>query len=130
MIGLDTNVLVRYIIQDDRLQTTVASRILDSLTPEAPGYLSLVVIAELVWVLESSYGFRRPEVLRILETLLQSEELIVERSELVWQTLRSFRMSNGDFADCLIERTADAAGCDYTLTFDRKEVSAGMKLAG
>lgn len=130
MIGLDTNVLVRYITQDDRVQTTVASRIMDSLTPETPGYLSLVVIVELVWVLEFSYGFKKPEMLRVLEGLLQSEELAIERVHLVWQALHSFRTGSGDFADCLIERCGHAAGCDYTLTFDRKAVSAGMKLAG
>jgi len=128
MIGLDTNVMVRYITQDDRAQSATASKLVDSLNPENPGYLSLVVVAELVWVLEYSYDFDRAGILRVLEILLQSEDVIVERVALVWQALHDFRLCNSDFADCLIERCNGAAGCDYTLTFDRKAVSAGMRL--
>jgi predicted nucleic-acid-binding protein len=128
MIGLDTNIMVRYIAQDDRAQSAAASAVIDSLVPESPGYLPLVVIAELIWVLESSYDFKKQQVVQVLETILQSGELVVERADLVWQALRAFRTSSGDLADCLIERCSHAAGCDYTLTFDRKAAAgAGMK---
>ena len=128
MIGLDTNVMVRYITQDDRIQSATASRIVDSLTAENPGYLSLVVIAELVWVLEYSYDFDKSGVLKVLEVVLQSEDLVVERAALIWQALHTFRLGSADFADCLIERCNDAANCAYTLTFDREAMSAGMRL--
>ncbi len=129
MIGLDTNVVVRYLTHDDPAQTAAAVRVMDSLTPEAPGFLSTVVIAELVWVLEGYYRFSKSETIQTLETFLRSRELIVERAEIVWQALSSFKTSRSDFTDCLIERSGHAAGCQHTITFDRRAAGAtGMKL--
>jgi len=129
MIGLDTNVIVRYIAQDDPVQATAATKLLDSLSPDAPGFVALVVVVELVWVLQSCYRSKRDEIVRVLETLLRSKELIVERAELVWQALRRFSVGQADFADCLIERCGHAAECQYTVTFDRNAANAaGMKL--
>ena len=129
MIGLDTNVVVRYITNDDPAQAAAAARVIDSLSPDAPGFLSLVVLVELVWVLEISYGFKKKEITRALETLLRSKELLVERAEIAWQALRSFSAGNADFADCLIEQSGHAAGCQHTLTFDQRAASAaGMRL--
>ena len=129
MIGLDTNIVVRYLTHDDAAQTAAAARVIDSLTSDSPGFLSLIVIAELVWVLEVSYRFKKNEVERVLETLLRSKELVIERAEIVWQALRKFSASRADFADCLIERCGHAAECQYTVTFDQNAAStAGMKL--
>jgi predicted nucleic-acid-binding protein len=129
MIGLDTNIIVRYLIQDDPAQATAAARIVDSLSSESPGFLSLTVIVELVWVLDASYRFKKDEIEQLLETLLRSKELVVERAEIVWQALRKFSAGRADFADCLIERAANAAECEYTVTFDRNAAAgAGMQL--
>jgi predicted nucleic-acid-binding protein len=129
MIGLDTNVVVRYVTQDDPIQTAAAARMINCLSSEAPAFLSLVVIVELVWVLEVSYRFKKNEIERVLETLLQSKELLVERAEIVWQALRKFRSSRADFSDCLIERCGHAAECQYTVTFDRNAAAAtGLRL--
>jgi predicted nucleic-acid-binding protein len=129
MIGLDTNILVRYLTFDDPKQTTRALEVVDSLSIENPGFISLVVIAELVWVLESFYKLTKTEVVSSLETLLRSKELTVERAEIAWQALNNFKASRGGYSDCLIERIGHAAGCQYTLTFDQKASSAaGMKL--
>jgi len=128
MIGLDTNVVVRYITHDDPAQTAAAVRMMDSLSPDLPGFLSLIVIAELVWVLEGSYHFRKNEVEKVLELLLRSKELIIERAELVWQALRKFSSTRADFADCLIERSGHAADCQHTLTFDQRAAASGMRL--
>jgi predicted nucleic-acid-binding protein len=128
MIGLDTNVLVRYLTHDDPAQTAAAVELVDSLTSRKPGFLSLVVLAELAWVLEVSYRFRKNEIEGVLRTFLQSEELVVERAEVVAQALRKFSSSSADFADCLIERASHAAGCQHTFTLDREAVTAGMKL--
>lgn len=129
MTGLDTNIVVRYLTHDDPVQTVVAARMIDSLSPDAPGFLSLVVIVELVWVLEVSYRFTKKEIEQVLETLLQSKELVIERAEIVWQALRMFRASHADFSDCLIERCGHAAECQHTLTFDQKAAAAtGMRL--
>jgi predicted nucleic-acid-binding protein len=128
MIGLDTNILVRYVTQDHAAQTAAAVKVMDSLSSESPGFLSLVVIAELVWVLQFSYRFKKHEVENVIDKLLRSRELIVERAEIVSQALRKFRASRANFADCLIERCGNAAECQYVLTFDRDAAAAGMRL--
>jgi predicted nucleic-acid-binding protein len=131
MIGLDTNIVVRYLTHDDAAQTAAAVRLIDSLSADSPGFLSLIVIVELVWVLEVSYRFKKNEIEQVLETLLRSKELVVERAEIVSQALRKYGASRSDFADCLIERCGHAADCQYTATFDRKAADAvGMKLLG
>jgi predicted nucleic-acid-binding protein len=128
-IGLDTNVIVRYLTHDDPSQTAAAVRLIDSLSSDSPGFLPMIVIAELVWVLEVSYRFKKNEIEHVLETLLRSKELVVERAEIVLQALRKFSASQADFADCLIERSGHAAECQYTVTFDRNAAKgAGMKL--
>jgi predicted nucleic-acid-binding protein len=131
MIGLDTNIVVRYLTHDDPSQATAAATVMDSLSSDSPGFLSLIVIAELVWVLEDSYRFKKKEIERVLETLLRSKELVLERAEIVSQALRKFSASRADFADCLIERCGQAAECKHTVTFDRNAATAaGMRLLG
>jgi predicted nucleic-acid-binding protein len=125
MIGLDTNVLARYIAEDDAAQSAAAARVLESLSAESPGFVPLVVIAELVWVLQFSYRFNKREVADVVEKLLRSAELMLENAEIVAHALREFRRSRADFADCLIERCAHAAGCQHTVTFDRRAASLG-----
>lgn len=128
MIGLDTNILVRYVTQDHPAQSAAAVKVMDSLSSESPGFLSLVVIAELVWVLQFSYRFKKQEIEQVVDGLLRSKELVVERSEIVFQALRTFRTSRANFADCLIERRGRAAECQYVLTFDKNAAGAGMRL--
>ncbi len=129
MIGLDTNVLVRYVAQDDPKQSPRATLLMESLTVDAPGFVSIVSVVELVWVLSGCYGSTKGEICEILTTLLRTKELVVAQADTVWQALRSFRDSKADFADCLIERTANAVGCSHTATFDREAAkSCGMKL--
>lgn len=129
MIGLDTNVLVRYIMQDDIKQSPLATRIVESLSVEAPGFVPLIAIVELGWVLSSAYELDRNQLIEAFEALLRTKELVVERGEIVWKALRLFQRANGDFADSLIACSAEAAGCAKTMTFDRGAVkSAGMTL--
>jgi len=128
MIGLDTNVLVRYLTLDDARLTALAVGIFDSLSADSPGFVSLVVIIELVWVLESSYEFGKDRIIEMLDALLRSQELAVERADAVRQAMRRFAASGADFADCLIDRCCQEAGCQYTVTFDRKAAAAGMRL--
>ncbi len=129
MIGLDTNVLVRYIAQDDPVQSPKATRLIESLAADAPGYVSLVSTVELVWVLTGCYASAKAEVCMVLETLLRTKEIIVENADVAWKALRLFKASDADFADCLIERSANEAGCGYTATFDRDAVkNCGMRL--
>jgi predicted nucleic-acid-binding protein len=128
VIGLDTNILVRFIAQDHPAQTAAATRLIDSLSPETPGYLSLVVIAELLWVLRFSYRFDKDEIERVVERLLRSRELMLEQEDVVAKALLQFRTTRSDFADCLIECGSRAAGCEQILTFDKRAVSTGMRL--
>lgn len=128
MIGLDTNILVRYVTLDHEAQSAAAAKVVDSLSSESPGFLSLVVIAELVWVLQFSYSFKKHQIEHVVERLLRSEELVIERAEIVSQALRKFRVSRANFADCLIERCGHAAECQYVLTFDKDAAAAGMRL--
>jgi predicted nucleic-acid-binding protein len=129
MIGLDTNVLVRYLVQDDPEQSAAAECLLQTFTPEAPGFISAVSIIELVWVLQSCYEAGRHDIKSVMEDLLRTRELVVERADLIWQSLRIFIQGKADFADCVIERCGQAAGCNYTITFDQDAAnSAGMKL--
>src|ERR1700722_12346842 len=126
MIGLDTNVLIRFLTHDDPVQTPAAIRLMSSLSPVSPGFVSLVVIAELSWVLGSLYKFEKSEMELVLENLLRSDALLVERSEVVWQALRKFKTSNAGFSDCLVERCGHAVECIYTVTFDKRAVATGM----
>ncbi len=129
MTGLDTNVLVRYVMQDDPRQSPRATRLIESLSSEEPGFISIVTFVELVWVLSGSYGLGRAQVAQVLETLLRSKELVVDRAELVTQALSRFVTAGADFADALIERIAAGAGCAATMTFDAGAAkAAGMTL--
>lgn len=129
MIGLDTNVLVRYIAQDDAKQSPKASTLIESLTVESPGYISVVSMVELVWVLGGCYGSSISEISEVLETLLRTKEIIVANTDTVWKAVRIFKEGKTDFSDCLIERSANDAGCSHTSTFDRGAAKhCGMRL--
>ena len=129
MTGLDTNVLVRYLAQDDAKQAAAATRLVESLTPAEPGFVSHVVLVESAWVLESCYEADAVRIATVVETLLRSESIRVERAEVVWRALRRFRDGKGDFSDVLVTGLAAEAGCHAVYTFDRGAVKrAGMTL--
>ena len=131
MIGLDTNVIVRYIVKDDPTQGTLAVKFIRSLSDDNQAFVSLIVIVELIWVLEFSYRFTRSELVDVVESLLNSKELIVENAELVSQAVRQFGRGKVDFSDYVIEKSGRAAGCLYTVTFDQKAATSnGMRLLG
>lgn len=128
MIGLDTNVVVRYIVQDDPAQSRVASRLIESLTPEAAGFVSIVTLAEITWVLDTAYGARREQIADVVESLLQTQTLVVQLAEIAWKALANYRKGTADYADCLIERLGAAHDCEATYTFDKVAVrDAGMR---
>jgi predicted nucleic-acid-binding protein len=132
MIGLDTNVLVRYLAQDDKAQSALATKLIEqTLMASKPGFISVVSLVEVVWVLEGCYGSTKDEIIDIVERLLRVKQLLVQDAEVVWQAVRLFRNGNADFADCLIERAGSAHGCEHTVTFDKAAVKAAgmMQLA-
>jgi predicted nucleic-acid-binding protein len=118
MIGLDTNVLLRFFLQDDPDQSARAAALMSSFSLREPGFVSGVTIAESVWVLERFYRKPKHEVTFFVQGLLESQQLVVENHDAVAQALRRFEASNADFADCLIERLGHSAGCARTMTFD------------
>lgn len=130
MIGLDANVLVRYLAQDDKNQSALASRLIErELTPENPGFVSLIVLVETVWVLESCYGSSRADIAAVLERLLRVKRLKIQDAETAWRALRQFVAGKADFSDCLIERFGYAHDCSHTATFDKNAAKfAGMQL--
>lgn len=129
MIGLDTNVLVRYIMQDDAKQSPKASALMESLDADNPGFITLVSVVELYWVLTACYDLTDGQVKQALEALLRSKQIIVDCADQVLRALRVFGDGKADFADCLIERTAASAGCAQTMTFDTGAAKhAGMSL--
>jgi predicted nucleic-acid-binding protein len=120
MIGLDTNVLVRYFAQDDAAQSAKASALIEALTPENAGYISQIVLVELVWVMQSLYQADRSMISKILQTILSVASLRVDNSQVVQKALRLYAETSTDFADCLIAKLAQSASCNQIFTFDVK----------
>lgn len=129
MIGLDTNVLVRYFAQDDARQSALANRTIAALGKDAPGFVSLVVLCELVWVLEDVYATPRAAIIDILRTLLVSDDIVIDAKVLAWRAFRRYEQGEPDFSDTLIAEIGAEAGCHHTLTFDKAAAkSAGFQL--
>lgn len=126
MIGLDTNVLVRYITQDDNKQAALANALIENLDDASPGFVTLVTLVELSWVLESAYHFTRQQVAEVMQTLMTVDTIKLDRAAVVASAVRVYAASKADFSDCLIERLSANAGCERTMTFDK----AAAKMAG
>jgi predicted nucleic-acid-binding protein len=121
VIGLDTNVLVRFITQDDPRQSAIANEIFEErLTAAEPGFVSLVAMAEMVWVLERNYRLPDREIAAAIERVLQIETLVVENEQAVFTAMIALKNELGSFADALIGALGAAAGCRCTISFDRK----------
>jgi predicted nucleic-acid-binding protein len=120
VIGLDTNVIVRYLAQDDPRQSAAATRFIErSLSPENPGLITGVTLCEVVWVLAECYGADRARIRAVIEGLLSSKQLVVDEADVVWKALRAWTASAADFSDALIGQIVGARGGAKTLTFDR-----------
>jgi predicted nucleic-acid-binding protein len=121
MIGLDTNILVRYLTQDDAAQSRKATYLIEKrLTEENPGFISSVAMVELVWVLDRAYGFSVYEIAAAIERMLQSGVFIVEREQEVYSAMIALRDGKESFADAIIGALGSRAGCVCTMTFDQK----------
>lgn len=121
MIGLDTNILVRYLALDDPAQSAKATEILERrLTLKNPGFVSVVVMVETVWVLDRAYGLTAQEIANAVERLLQVEVLTIANEQEVFTAMVALKQGRGSFADALIAELGARAGCTRTLTFDQK----------
>ena len=133
MIGLDTNVLVRFLAQDDVKQAAAATRLIEKeLTVSRQGFISLVVLSELCWVLSSIYSATAEEIITTVQDLLNTPQFQVERREAVQAAIARLKVSptrKAGFVDALIAAIAQSAGCAETVTFDKGAVrAAGMTL--
>lgn len=112
--------LVRYLTRDDPAQYRAAKRFLEShCTSERPGYVNVIVLCELVWVLKGAYGASKEAIVRTLDQILRTRQLQVQQRDQVRAALEDYKHSEADFADCLIGQLNRHAGCSDTVTFDR-----------
>ncbi len=133
MIGLDTNVLVRYLAQDDPKQSALANQlILQKLSVSRQGFVSLVVLAEVCWVLKIAYDANEADILRLAEDLLSTPQFCIENRDCVDLAIKKARLSKSNkagFADFIIQALAQNAGCEFCVTFDKAASrSSGMRL--
>ncbi len=128
MIGLDTNVLLRYLVQDDTAQSPRAAEVIERrLTVENPGFVSLVSILEIVWVLGSLYKRSNAQIVDHIEMILAADTLQVQNEQEVYQAVVALRTGSGAFDDALIGALGAWWGCSATLTFDQ---DAAKRLKG
>jgi predicted nucleic-acid-binding protein len=121
MIGLDTNVVVRYLTQDDAVQSAKATDLFErGLTEEEPGFVSVVAMVETAWVLERVYGLTAEELAAAVERMLEVNVLIVESEQEVFTAMIAVKEGRGSFADALIGALGAKGGCSHTVTFDQK----------
>lgn len=127
MIAVDTNILLRFVLHDDDVQFAKASAFFDKRTSDDPAFVSLIVLAELVWALRQPFGYTREQTRLLVATLLETEEICFEDEEAV--SVIVTRAKGGDIADHLIAHSARRAGCSTTVTFDQKARNiVGMEL--
>ena len=125
MNGLDTNVLIRYLVTDDAAQAARAKRYIES----GSSYVNCIVLSEVVWVLESAYGYDKEAIVGVLERLLSTHEVQVEDADMALAALHDFRRSTAGFTDCLIGRRNAVQGCVETGSFDKgAKAAAGFKM--
>lgn len=120
MIALDTNVLVRFLVQDDADQARMANALFEQLSGSAPGFVSREALVELVWVLERAYGYAGRDIAAALDGLLSAIELVIEAADDVGQAVERYRNEGFGFADLMIASAAKRVGARELVTFDRK----------
>jgi predicted nucleic-acid-binding protein len=133
LIGLDTNVLVRYLTQDDPKQSELVNRLfLRKLSTSQQGFISLLVIAEVCWVLKAAYDASETELAALLESLLATPQFYIEHRDCVDQALKTSkkaRNAKAGLVDFLINGVAHKQGCEYCVTFDKAAArSTGMRM--
>jgi predicted nucleic-acid-binding protein len=120
MIGLDTNVVIRYLTNDDAAQYAKAARLIENALAHGEQLLiSGVVLCEVTWVLETVYGYSRLEIADVLERILDTAQFEVERAQDARRALTDFRTTKAGFADAWIGRVNRTLGAKHTATFDR-----------
>jgi predicted nucleic-acid-binding protein len=130
MIGLDTNLLVRHLVADDPAQAQRAERFLaERCSAAEPGFVNRIVLCELAWTLDRTYGYARADIAHLIEQLLLARELQVEDRDEARAAVRAYRGGKLGFADALIAESNRVHGCEATATFDRKAAKAAGFIA-
>lgn len=119
MTGLDTNILARYLLHDDPGQYAIAAEVIENLTLAEPGFVSLVTIVELVWVLSRVYGNAASQIADAVEGLLAVDTMTLQNEEEIASALAQCKAGAASFADALVAALGSWAGCETTLTFDK-----------
>lgn len=120
MQGLDTNVIVRYVTEDNREQFRRADAVFTAAASTGDKlFINAIVLCELVWVLRSAYKETRERIVPVIEALLETPEVVVEDADLARRALADWQSGTGDFADCFISRRNQRSGCQTTLSFDK-----------
>ncbi|CAN7147323.1 PIN domain-containing protein [Rhizobium sp. LjRoot254] len=126
-IGLDTNVLIRFVVHDDDVQERAAARLFNELASDDVLYVNLIVVLEAVWTLRRMYGYSREQCLGFVELLLEQRSVELDEHEIIGHALLESRESGADFADTLVGEFNRIAGCSLTYTFD---IKAARKVPG
>lgn len=120
MIALDTNVLVRFLVEDDAAQSRAATAVITRAgRTDEPLFVADIVLCEVVWVLSASYAAPKGEIVAAIRKLLHARQLAFRASDVLVRALESYAAGTGDFADYVVQEDARAAGCDSVLTFDK-----------
>lgn len=131
MTGLDTNVLVRFFVQDNAEQAKAALGLMATFTEAEPGFICREVLVELVWVFERAYALSRSDIADAIDGLLEARELVIEAADRAAIAVDRYRKGGPGFADQMIALAGRGAGCATTVTFDRKAAGLpGMSLLG
>ncbi|MDR2895194.1 MAG: type II toxin-antitoxin system VapC family toxin [Propionibacteriaceae bacterium] len=129
MIGIDTNILVRYLFSDDEAQHQLACRTIDALTPVEQGYISLPVLLETIWLLRRTYHVGRESVRQAIAALVRSPQLLIHEADAINEALDLAASADHDLPDVIITVLGRRAGCGTTVTFDKAAARLpGMKL--
>jgi predicted nucleic-acid-binding protein len=121
MKGIDTNVLVRYILQDDAKQSHQATSFIEKeCSVETPGFITGIILCELVWVLEKAYGYEAKNIALVLKYILETRQFHIHQSDIIWQAFQASVDENVSFADAYITKLNAHYACEYTITFDKK----------
>nr|WP_253307863.1 type II toxin-antitoxin system VapC family toxin [Rickettsia endosymbiont of Ceutorhynchus assimilis] len=124
MIGIDTNVLVRYLTQDDEKQATIVNKVISQYENQAQSiFINNIVICELIWVLERGYKYSKKEITDAVRAILSTTEFVFEQPETLWLSLNDYEKYNADFSDILLGKINKVYGCISTITFDNKAVT-------
>lgn len=121
MIGIDTNVLVRYLTQDDEIQSDIATKLINQYEGNDKSlFINNIVLCELVWVLERCYKYSKEEIVNVMHSILSTMEFAFESHEILWLALSDYEKYQADFSDILLSKINKSRDCQYTVTFDTK----------